>query len=86
MKIDVRCGVLDGGKPCRKIIGTIKRQGFPDPWFRNGNYDVLRWEERHYVCDKHGPMQVHDEDLLHRALNPSRRDIIARSVTKMGDP
>jgi hypothetical protein len=31
-------------------------------------------------------MQVHEEDMMHRALNPSRRDIIARSVTKMGDP
>ena len=64
MKIDVRCRVSDGGKPCRKNIGTIEREGFPGPlWFRGGNYDVLRWEERHYVCPKHGAMQVHDEDL-----------------------
>jgi hypothetical protein len=66
-------------------LGTIKRRGFPDLWFRDGDYG-LRWEERHYVCRKHGAMQIHEEDLLRRALNPSRRDIMARSVLRMGDP
>jgi hypothetical protein len=28
----------------------------------------LRWNERHYVCPDHGALQVHEEDLLHRAL------------------
>ena len=88
MKIDVRCGVSDGGKPCRRKVGMIERRGFPGPlWFRSGNdYDGLRWEERHYSCGKHGALQVHDEDLLHRALNPGRRWIVARSGLRMGDP
>ena len=87
MKIAVLCGVSDGGKPCRRDVGTIEREGFEDPgWFRGGNYDGLRWEERHYVCPKHGALQVHDEDLLRRALNPGRPWILARSVLRMGDP
>jgi hypothetical protein len=86
VKITVRCGVFDGGKPCRNEVGQIERRGFPDLWFRGGNYEGLRWEERHYECLKHGELQVHDEDLLRRALNLSRRDIIARSVRRMGDP
>ena len=88
MKITVRCGVSDGGKSCGNQVGTIQRRGFPGPmWFRDGtDYDGLRWEERHYVCPKHGALQVHDEDLLHRALNPERRWILARSVLRMGDP
>ena len=82
MKITVRCGVSDGGKPCRRKLGTIERD---TPWFRGGNdYDGLLWEERHYPCPKHGAMQVHDEDLVRRALNPSRRWIVARSVLRMG--
>jgi hypothetical protein len=78
VKLPVRCGVLDGGKPCRAQLGKIDRPGFPGPeWFRDGNYERLRWEERHYVCSKHGAVQVHEEDLLRRALNPSRRVILA---------
>jgi hypothetical protein len=85
VKIDVRCGVSDGGKPCRNKLGAIERE---DLDFAHGvvTFDRLRWEERHYVCPKHGAMQVLDEDLLHRALNPSRRVIVARSVLRMGDP
>jgi hypothetical protein len=48
MKLTVRCGVWDGGKPCRNEVGRIERRGFPDLWFRGGNYEGLRWEERHY--------------------------------------
>jgi len=84
VKIDVRCG-FGGGKPCGNKVGTIPRD---DLDFANGvvTFDRLRWEERHYSCPKHGALQVHDEDLLHPALNPGRRDIIARSVTKMSEP
>jgi hypothetical protein len=68
-------------------LGTIEREGFPGPeWFRGGNYEGLRWEERHYTCPKHGPVQVHEADLLHAALNPSRRRIMARSVRRLGEP
>jgi hypothetical protein len=84
VKITVRCGVFDGGKPCRRKLGTIERD---TPWFRSGNdCDGLLWEERHYSGPKHGAMQVHDEDIVRRALNPSRRWIVARSVLRMGDP
>jgi hypothetical protein len=51
-------------------VGTIIRG---PGWFRGVNdYDGLRWEERFYECRKHGALQVHDEDLLRRALNPER--------------
>lgn len=90
MKIIVRCGAGDGGKPCGGKLGTIELEGFPGPeWFRDGNYDRLAWEERHYVCPKHGAMQVHEAELLHLALiaggRPNRRMIMARSVLRMGD-
>lgn len=78
MKITVRCGVFDGRKPCGRNLGTIKRKGFPE------NHDGLLWEERHYTCLKHGALQVHDEDLLRLALNPSPPVIMARSVLRMG--
>jgi hypothetical protein len=68
-------------------LGVIEREGFPGPvWFRNGNYDRLRWEERHWVCPSHGPVQVHESDLLEAALKPSRHRIMAQSVRKLGDP
>ena len=68
-------------------LGEIELRGFPGPlWFRDGNFDRLRDEERHYVCDKHGPVQVHEQDLLHAALKPKRRRIMARSVLRMGNP
>jgi hypothetical protein len=60
-----------------KKLGTIERKEASGP---------LRWEERHYVCPKHGAVQVHEQDLLHAALNPSRRRIMARSVLRMGEP
>lgn len=77
MKITVRCGVSDGGKPCGNELGAIPRE---DLDFAHGvfTFERLRWEERHYECDKHGPVQVHDEDLLRRALNPRRPVIMAR--------
>jgi hypothetical protein len=78
VKLPVRCGVLDGGKPCGRKLGTIERDTLPGL--------PLRWEERHYVCPKHGAMQIHEQDLLHRTLNPSRRVLMARSVLRMGDP
>jgi hypothetical protein len=77
VKITVRCGVLDGGKPCGKELGAIERE---DLDFANGvfTFERLRWDERFYRCLKHGPLQIHDEDLLHRALNPRRPVIMAR--------
>jgi hypothetical protein len=51
-----------------------------------GNLEALLWEERHYVCPKHGAMQVHEQDLLRLALNPSPPVIVARSVLRMGEP
>jgi hypothetical protein len=87
VKITVRCGVLDRGKPCGRKIGSIERKGFPGPeWFRDGNYDRLAWEERHYDCPKHGAMQVHEADLLHLALKPRRRVIVATSVEWLTQP
>ena len=85
MKITVRCGVFDRGKPCGREVGTIRRE---DLDFAEGvvNFGRLRWEERHYVCPKHGAMQVHDEDLLHLALKPSPPVIMARSVEWMQQP
>lgn len=85
MKITVRCGVLDGGKPHSKEIGHIERD---DLDFANGvvTFDRLREEERHYVCDKHRELQIHDEDVLRLALNPSPPVIMARSVLRMGEP
>jgi hypothetical protein len=81
VKIDVRCG-FGGGKPCGNWVGAIEREGFPGPlWFRNGNYDRLLWEERHYVCRKHGALQVYDEDLLRLSLKPGKRySVVATSV------
>jgi hypothetical protein len=73
VKITIRCGVSDGGKPCGRNLGAIESEGFPGPeWFHGGNYDRLRWDERHYVCPRHGAVQIHEEDLLRRALNPAR--------------
>jgi hypothetical protein len=85
VKITVRCGVSDGGKPCRNNLGAFARD---DLDFDRGvvTFDRLREEERHYVCPKHGAMQVHDEDLLRLALNPSPPVVMARSVLRMGDP
>jgi hypothetical protein len=81
VKIDVRCG-FGGGKPCGNKVGTIEREGFPGPlWFRGGNYERLRWEERDYTCDKHGALEVYEEDLLRLALKPRKRySIMATSV------
>jgi hypothetical protein len=84
VKLTVRCGAFDGS--CRRELGTIDLKGFPDHWFRGGNYDRLRDDQRHYVCPKHGAMQIHETDVLHRALNPGRPWIMARSVLRMGDP
>jgi hypothetical protein len=86
VKITIRCGALDGGKPHGNEVGQIERDGFPDLWFRGGNYDGLRWEERHHTCPKHGELQIHDEDVLRLALNPSPPVIMARSVLRMGEP
>jgi hypothetical protein len=88
LKIDVRCGVFDGGKPCGNSVGTIERDGFPGPqWFKGGNYESLRWEERHYACDKHGDLQIHDEDLLQLALKPRKRySVMATRVRGMAHP
>jgi hypothetical protein len=86
VKITVRCGAFDRGKPCgRKLSGTIERE---DLDYAKGvvTFDRLRWEERHYTCPKHGAMQVHDEDLLRLAMNPSRPVIMARSVEWMHQP
>jgi hypothetical protein len=85
VKITVRCGVLDRGKPCGREVGTIKRK---DLDFAEGRFtfDELRWEERHSTCDKHGAMQVHDEDLSRLALKPSPPVIMARSVEWMSQP
>jgi hypothetical protein len=78
----------DGGRPCGRELGPqIDRRGFPGPeWFRDGNYDRLSWEERHRSCPKHGPMQIFDEDLLRRALNPEPPVIMARSPRQIGLP
>ena len=82
MRITVLCGVAD--ESCRRKLGTIQPEGFPGPeWFRGGNYDRLRWDERHYVCPKHGALQIHEEGLLRRSLNPGRPVIMA---TKDGTP
>jgi hypothetical protein len=86
VKITVRCGVLNGGKPCgRRLEPQIERE---DLNFAKGivTFDPLRWQERFYDCPKHGAMQVHDEDLLRLALNPSPPVIMTRSVRRMGDP
>lgn len=85
MKITIRCGAFDGGKPCGNRLGMIERE---DLDFARGfvTFDRLRWEERHYDCLKHGAMQIHDEDLLRLALNPSPPVIMARSVLRMGQP
>jgi hypothetical protein len=85
VKITVRCEVLDGGKPCGNKVGAIARD---DLDFARGvvTFERLRWEERHYVCPDHGQLQVLDEDLLRRALNPSRPVIMARSVSRMDQP
>jgi hypothetical protein len=85
VKITVRCGVLDGGKPCGNDVGTIPRG---DLDFAHGvvTFDRLREEERHYVCDKHRDLQVHDQDLLRLALKPNPPVIMARSVRRMGEP
>jgi hypothetical protein len=74
VKITIRYGVFDGGKPCGREVGSLDIPGFPGPeWFRGvGDYDRLQWDERHYVCPKHGALQIHEEDLLHKALNPGR--------------
>jgi hypothetical protein len=81
VKITVRCGV----KSCRKELGTFERE---DLDFAHGvfTFERLREEERHYECDKHGPMQILDEDLLRLALNPSPPVIMARSPAWMGLP
>lgn len=85
MKLPVRCGVLDGGRRHMAPLGDIDRPGFPGPkWYRNGDYQRLRGEERDYVCPKHGAVQIHEEDILHEALKPGpprrRHVILARSV------
>jgi hypothetical protein len=82
VKITVRCGVSDRGKPCGRELGAkIQREGFPGPqWFRDGDYERLRWEERHRTCPKHGAVQVREEDLLRLALNPEPPVIMAKLV------
>ena len=48
MKLTVLCGVKDGGgKTCARKLGAINVPGFPGPkWYRGGNYEGLRWDER----------------------------------------
>jgi hypothetical protein len=85
VKITVRCGVFDRGKPHGREVGAIPRE---DLDFAEGrvSFDRLRWKERHYKCDKHGDLQVHDEDLLRLALKPNPPVIMARSVEWMQQP
>lgn len=86
MKIDIRCGMSDGGGPHGKELGAIQRQ---DLDFAAGRFTFqrLRWDERDYTCDKHGALQIHDEDLLRLALKPRKRySIMARSVRRMVEP
>lgn len=76
MKLTVLCGVKD--ESCRSKLGAINVPGFPGPeWYRDGNFERLRWDERHYVCPKHGALMIHEEGLLRRALNPGRPVIMA---------
>jgi hypothetical protein len=78
MKITIRCGVSDGGKPHGQKIGEIDRPGFPGPrWFRGGDYDGLRLAERQHACPKHGAVYIHNEDLLRLALKPNPPVIMA---------
>ena len=85
MKITIRCGALDGGKPHGNEVGQIERE---DLDYAKGvvTFGRLRWEERHHTCPKHGALQVHEQDLLHLALNPSPPVIMARSVLRIGEP
>jgi hypothetical protein len=74
VKIPVRCGVFDGGRRCARPLGAIERAGFPGPeWFRGGDYDRLEWSERHWICPKHGSVQIHEAELLHEAMKSGRR-------------
>lgn len=78
MKLHVHCGVLYRGKPHGVELRTIDVPGFPgDEWYRGGNYERLRWEDRFYNCPKHGTLQIHEADLLHRALNPRKPVLLA---------
>jgi hypothetical protein len=61
--------------------------GFPGPeWFRGGSFERLRSEERHYVCPKHGAVQIHEQDLLHRALLDLRRPLLMAKGPLRVDP
>jgi hypothetical protein len=75
VKLTVVCGVKDGdGKTCARKLDKIDLPGFPGPGsYRDGNYERLRWEERHHDCPNPGAVQIHEEDLLHRALLDPRR-------------
>ena len=79
MKITIRCGVFDGGKPHGKELGAIKRQDL-DLAEGRVTFDRLRWEERLYKCPDHGAMQIHDEYALDAAseVNGWRCGIEAR--------
>jgi len=85
VKITVRCGASNGGRPHGRKLGETKRH---DLDFAHGvvTFDRLRWEERHYECTDHGAMQVHDEDLLRLALKSNPPVLMARSVRRMGEP
>jgi hypothetical protein len=85
VKITVRCGAFDGGKPCGNKVGAFARD---DLDFARGvvTFDRLREGERYYDCPDHGKLQIHNEDVLRLALNPSPPVIMARSVLRMGQP
>jgi hypothetical protein len=73
MRLTVRCGVTDGGRPCGNELGTIDRPGFPGAeWWRGGNYDRLTWEERFWECPSHGTVELDDSELRIRALKMGR--------------
>jgi hypothetical protein len=79
VKLWVRCGELDGGKQCGLELDTIDVPGFPGPvWFRGGNYERLRPEERFFECPQHGPVQIHETDLLNRSLKTGRDAVRAK--------
>jgi hypothetical protein len=92
VKLPVVCGVKDGaGKTCMKDLGEIDLPGFPSSsWYRNGEYQRLRWDERDYDCPKHGAVQIHEVDVLHEALRPGpprrQRVLRAKRPVRVVDP
>lgn len=87
MRLHVRCGVMDRGKPHGIELGEpIDVPGFPDQWYRAGNYERLRWENRFWNCPKHGALQIHEADLLRRALNPRKPVLLATDPRKWNRP